>query len=169
MVCGGEANSRQVAERRLLLAEKTHHHNLDFRLTRRAFLPALVREVRVLSSTLKGDRNLALSELGNLPDEQLAVLRPMILPAFSIYVDGERVVGRHKETGVVIDLFPAEKEGVLTLNQFNGKVTLGAAGGRLAQHMGWDEAQGFAYVKDLFLSLVGHLVCIPQNYVESEE
>jgi hypothetical protein len=169
MVCGGETNSRQTAERRLLLVEKTRHHNLDFNLTRRAFFPALVREVRVLGSTLKGDRNPALSELGNLTDEQLAGLMPMILPAFSISVEGERVVGRHKETGVEIDLFLAEKESVLVLNQFNGKATLREVGGRLARHMGWDDARGFAYVKDLFLFLVGHLVCIPQNYVDFEE
>jgi hypothetical protein len=93
----------------------------------------------------------------------------MILPTGAVYVEGERVVGRYKKTGIKIDLFPAERESVLALNQFNGKVTLATAGNRLAQQMGWDEAQGFAYVKDLFLSLVGHLICAPRSSLEFEE
>jgi hypothetical protein len=104
-----------------------------------------------------------------LPDEQLAGLIPMILPAFAVYVEGECFVGRHKRTGTKIDLFPADKESVLALNQFNGKTTLAEAGSHLAQHMGWDDVQGFAYVKDLFLLLVSDLVCVPQNSVELEE
>jgi hypothetical protein len=151
------------------LAEKSSRRNLDFALSRRAFFPALLREAWVLSGVFEGKPAFALSELGNLSDDQLAGLIPMIVPAFAVYVEGEWVVGRHKKTGTKMQLFPAEKESVLALNLFNGKVTLAAAGSRLAQQLGWDEAQGFACVKDLFLSLVSHLVCAPRNPLEPEE
>jgi len=169
MASGGEKKGREMAEKRLPPAEKSRRHNLDFSLSRRAFFPALLREAWVLSGTLKGKPAFTFSELGDLPDNQLAGLIPMILPTVAVYIDGERVVGRYKRTGTEIELFPAEKENVLALNQFNGKATLATAGSRLAQQMGWDEAQGFAYVKDLFLSLVGHLVCVPRNPLEPEE
>jgi len=158
-----------MVEKRLTLAEKSHQHHLNFSLSRRAFFPALLREVQVLSSALRGSQSFALSGLGNLPDDQLARLIPMILPAFSTHIDGERVVGRHRETGAEVDLFPSEKENVLALNLFDGQTTLGTAGKRLAQQMGWDEVQGFAHVKDLFLTLVGHLVCVPRNSLEFDE
>jgi hypothetical protein len=151
------------------LGEKSHDPNLDFSLNRRAFFPALLREVRVLSSTLKGSSSFALSELGHLPDDQLARLIPMIQPAFSVYVEGAQVVGRHRETGTEVELFPAERENVLALNLFTGRITLATAGRRLAQQMDWDEAQGFALVKDLFLLLVSQLVCVPCNSPGPEE
>jgi hypothetical protein len=129
----------------------------------------LLREARVLSSTLKGGRSFALSDLGDLPDEQLARLIPLVRPVFAIYVDGEQVVAQHRETGSVAGLAPSTKENVLALNLFSGQINLGTAGRRLAREMGWDEPRGFAHVKDLFFSLVGSLVCIPLNSPQSEE
>jgi hypothetical protein len=129
----------------------------------------LLREARVLSSTLKGGRSFALSGLDDLPDEELARLIPLVRPGFAIYVDGEHVVAQNEKTGDIVDLGPSTKENVVALNHFDGQVNLGAVGRRLAHHMGWDEARGFAHVKDLFLSLVGRLVCVPLNAFESEE
>lgn len=151
------------------MAERSRRSDPDFGLSRRAFFPALFREVQVLSGSLKGGRSYALSELRDLPDDQLARLVPLILPVFAIYVDGERLVGRHAETGVVVELAPSVRENVLALNLFDGQITLGTAGRRLAQQMDWDEARGFAHVRDLFLSWVGRLVCVPRNSPEPEE
>jgi hypothetical protein len=151
------------------LAERSRRSDLGFSLSRRAFFPALLREARVLSGTLKGGRSYALSELAGLPDDQLARLVPLILPVYAIYVDGERLVGRHAETSAFVELAPSVRENVLALNLFDGQITLGTAGRRLAQQMDWDEARGLAHVKDLFLSLVGRLVCVPRNSPEPEE
>lgn len=128
----------------------------------------MIRDARVLSSTLKGGRSFALSELGDLPDEELARLFPLVRPGFAIYVDGEHVVAQNRETGDIVELGPSTKENVVALNHFSGEVNLGVVGRRLAHQMGWDEARGFAHVKDLFIALVGRLVCVPLNASEPE-
>jgi hypothetical protein len=138
-------------------------------MSRRAFLPALVREVRVLSTTARGKRSYELSDLGRLPDSQLARLIPMIHPALAIELVEERLTARHRETGEVVDLVPAVRENVLALNLFDGDLDLGMAGRRLAKQMSWDEAEGFAYAKSLFLSLVGRLVYFPRYSAAPEE
>jgi hypothetical protein len=123
----------------------------------------LLREARVLSSTLKGGRSFALSELAELPDEQLKALIPLVRPVFDVFVEGERLVARHKEAGSIIELGPATREQVMALNLLAAETRLEVAGRRMARQMGWQEERGFAYVKDLFLSLVAHLVCVPLN------
>ena len=45
----------------------------------------------------------------------------------------------------------------------------GEIGSRLAQEMGWDEARSFAHARDLFLSLVQHVVCVPKNPLELDK
>jgi hypothetical protein len=149
--------------------EGSGRSELDFSLSRRAFFPALIREAQVLSGTLKGVRSYPLRELGDLPDDQLADLIPVVQPDFAVLVEGEYLVARHRETGAVVQLVSAVKENVLALNLFDGRATLGTAGRLLARRMGWDGARGFAHVRELFLCLVGHLVCVPLNSPQPQE
>jgi hypothetical protein len=117
----------------------------------------------------RGGRSYALHELDDLPDEQLSKLIPTIRPDFSIHVDGDRMVARHAEKETVIDLCPATRENVLALNLFTGRITLGVAGRRLASQMAWPEDEGFAQVKEMFLLLVGRLMCVPRNTLPEQE
>jgi hypothetical protein len=143
--------------------------DLDFALSRRSFFPALLREAKVLSGTLQGVRSYPLRQLSDLPDDQLADLIPVIQPTISVVVEGEYLVGHHKDTDAVVQLVPSVKENVVALNLFDGRITLGTAGRLLARQMGWDGARGFAHVRDLFLSLAGRLICVPLNSPQPQE
>ena len=135
-----------------------------FSCSRREFLPSLLKETIVTLGMLRGGRGGRLSELADLPDEQLALIKPVVNPAFEIQVEEDDVLGRHKETGVVLRLFSVEeRERLAAFNLFNGKRNLGQVGRLLAEELGWDEARGFAQACEVFLSLVSHLVCLPKE------
>jgi len=135
-----------------------------FACTRRQFLPALLREVLVTLGMLRGGQGARLADLSHLPDEQLAHLRPIVNPACAITVDEDQVWARHKKTGTAVRLFAVEEADKLTaFNRFDGEHTLAEVGALLAEERGWDQAQGFALARDLFLELAGRLVCLPRD------
>jgi hypothetical protein len=140
------------------------HDNPAFSCSRRSFLPALLRETVVTLGMLRGGLGCRLSELGALPDDQLAQLKPVVNPAFEILIEEDCVWGRHRKTGAIVRLFSMEeRENLLSFNLFDGIHDLGQAGQRLAQEMGWEEARAFAHAKEFFLYLVGKLVCVPKD------
>jgi hypothetical protein len=99
----------------------------------------------------------------------LAQIRPIVNPQYEILVDGDHVCCRSRETKAVRKLFVMKKENLVTFNQFDGRRNLGEIGVRLAQEMGWDEDDGFAHARDLFLDLVDRLVCVPRDPVEAAD
>jgi hypothetical protein len=132
--------------------------------SRRAFFPALLREATVTLGMLRGGQGGRLSELGNLPEQKLALLKPIVNPAYEILVEEDSVWGRYKSTGATIKLFDLEeRESLLAFNMFDGKHNLGQIGRQLAQEMGWPEAAGFVYAKDLFIFAAGYLICVPKD------
>jgi len=135
-----------------------------FTCTRRGFLPVLLREAIVTLGMLRGGEGCRLSELENLPDEQLAGIKPMVNPAFEIGVEAGHVLARYKKTGATVPLFAVDETAALTaFNLFDGRHTLDEAGVHLADQMDWDKGAGFTYARDLFLQLVESLVCIPKD------
>ena len=135
-----------------------------FSCSRREFLPSLFKETIVTLGMLRGGRGGRLSELADLPDEQLALIKPIVNRAFEIHVEGDRVLGKHKETGIVLELFSVEEgERLAAFNLFDGKRNLGQIGMLLSEELGWDESRAFAEARELFLSLVSHLVCVPKE------
>jgi hypothetical protein len=113
---------------------------------------------------LRGGQGGRLSELGSLPDEQLAQLKPILNPAYEILVEENGVWGRYRDTGALIRLFGLEeKKNLLAFNMFNGKHTLGQIGEQLAREMGWDGARGFLQARDLFLFAASWLVFVPKD------
>ena len=136
---------------------------LAFACSRRDFWPALLQEARVLYGSIKGGQGGRLSELGDLPDDQLAQVRPIVNPEYEIFVDGNYVCCKARETERTRQLFVMKRENLATFNLFNGRYTLGQIGARLAQVMGWEEGRGFAYARDLFLALVERMVCVPRD------
>jgi hypothetical protein len=148
-------------------AEPTDHRpdqRPPFACSRREFLPSLLKETIVTLGMLRGGRGGRLSELTDLPNEQLALIKPVVNRAFEIHVEDDYVLGRHKETGIVLKLFSVEEsERLAAFNLFDGKRNLGQVGRFLAEELGWDEARGFAQAREVFLSLVSHLVCVPKE------
>lgn len=138
--------------------------DLSFACNRRQFLPALLREALVTVGLLRGGQGARLADLGRLPDERLARLRPMINPACNIVIEEDQVWARHKKTGAVVRLFAIEEaDRLAAFNHFNGEHTLAEVGTLLAEERDWDQAEGFALARDLFLELAGRLVCLPRD------
>ena len=152
---------------------KHPRRDLSFTCSRRTFFRALFQEVAVIHGSLKGGHGCRLSELGSLPDHQLAEVRPIVNPDCEILVGQGYVWSRPKEKGekteATLKLFPTEKENMVVFNMFNGRHNLGEIGSHLAQEMGWDKARSFAHARDLFLSLVQHVVCVPKKPLEIDK
>jgi hypothetical protein len=146
------------------VSEQHLRHEQAFVCSRRAFLPSLLREAVVTLGMMRGGYGGRLSELGELPPEQLARIRPVLNPAYEILVEQDQVWAREIKTDRIVELFSVEDtENLAAFNLFNGKMTLGEVGARLSQELDWDETTAFAHVRDLFLSLVVHLVCVPRD------
>jgi hypothetical protein len=142
------------------------YRHLPFVYSRRRLLPALVQEALVTLGMTRGGLGCRLSELGSLPNGQLACVRPMINFACEILVDEDQVWARDLKAGSIVRLFSVdEREKLLVFNLFDGEHNLAEIGGRLAQEMDWDEARAFACARELFLDLVGCLVCLPREPV----
>lgn len=145
------------------MPSKPSRRGPSFVTSRRDFWPALLQEAMVTIGSFRGGQGGRLSELGDLTDEQLAQVRPTVNPEYELFPDGEYICCKLKEGEATRKLFRMKKENLLAFNHFSGRYTLGEIGDRLAQQMGWDEAQGFAYARDLFLALVERMVCVPKD------
>lgn len=145
-------------------AEQYRRNAEAFSCTRRRFLPALVREAIVTLGMLRGGEGGRLSELASLPDEQLAIIKPVVNPAFAIEMEGEKVLARYRETGATVPLFAVDEDAAWTaLNLFDGRHTIEEVGICLSDQMVWYEDAGRVYARDLFLRLVENLVCVPKD------
>lgn len=142
---------------------KYPQRDLSFTCSRREFFRALFQEGIVFRGSLQGGQGFRLSDLGSLPDSQLARIRPMLNPDCEISVDQGHAWSRSKKAGSILRLFPTAKENTLTFDMFTGQHTLEEIGQHLAQEMGWDEARAFAQARGLFLSLVERQVCFPKD------
>jgi hypothetical protein len=140
--------------------------DLPFTCSRRNFFGALLQELFVISGSLKGKQPYQLSELGSLPDDELAQVKPIVNPDYKIFADQGHIWGQGKKTEVTLKLFPMAKENLAVFNLFDGQHNLGQISEHLSQEMDWDEARGFGHARNLFLSLVSRLVCVPKDPLE---
>jgi hypothetical protein len=134
-----------------------------FACSRRNVWPALLQELRVWYDSIQGQPGGRLAALRDLDDEQLAKIRPMLNPDYEILVEQDVVCCRAKGVTETRPLFRMKQENLTTFNQFIGQRTLAEIGAQLAQQMGWEQAEGFCYARDLFLDLVDRLVCVPRD------
>ncbi|MBN1201616.1 MAG: hypothetical protein JXJ20_07150 [Anaerolineae bacterium] len=130
---------------------------------RRRFLPLLLQEIFVTFDSFKGKPVHQLTDLGKLPDEEIALIKPVINPQYQVFTERGHVCARHKETGSSLQLFAMQQANLEVFNRINGQITLGEIGAQVAQELDWDEDAAFEHVKELFLSLAVHLVCVPKN------
>ena len=142
---------------------KQQDSELPFKVSRRQFWRALLQEVVVTYDAFKGREGYALSELANLPDEQMARVKPVLHPDCETFVEQGYMWGRCKQTEATLKLFPVVRENMMAFELFDGQHDLGEIGETVAQEMGWDTARGFAHARKLFLLLVSRLVCVPKG------
>jgi len=146
-----------------LTSDPNSSHDQTLRLSRRAFFRALVTDLRGLSGAFAGTETRALSALHQLPMDELARIVPVLNRGLTVVVEGERLVALNSRSGTRLDLLPATRANVLTLNLFESGVALGVAGRRLAHQVGWAEEEAMEHVRSLFLDLAGCLVYLPRN------
>ncbi len=139
------------------------HSRIRFTCSRRQFWRALLQEAIVSYESARGREGVRLSDLGSLPDEQLAELRPMLSSAYTVTIRSGQVCSRSKATGEVAALFPKAPENLAAFNLFDGRHSLREAGRRVAEEMGWDERRGFAHARELFIALVARQICVPKD------
>jgi len=146
------------------------NENLELPYSRRTFWRGLLHEAFVVSGLLKGGQECKLSELGALPAEMLAQVRPVVHPSCEIFVDDDAVCSRCRETDAVTRLFSVDNTArMAALGMFDGEHTLEQVGVRVAQAMDWDEDRGQACARALFVSLAERLICVPRDPLEIEE
>ena len=107
-----------------------------------------------------------LSQLGNLPDEQLSEIIPKILPDCKILIEHGFVLATPAGADEATELFSVDSPALTVFNQFNGQTFLADVVGTIARNMDWDIDYAFAYVRGVFLSLVVAGVCIPAFFTK---
>lgn len=151
------------------MSDGQSRREIPFTFTRRQFWRALLQQVVVTRGVTQGKPEGRLSELGSLPDDRLALVRPIMNPSYEIFVDQDHVWCKHTQSGNTIKLFPIEQENLAVFNLFNGEHTLDEIARLVSQEMGWDQTQSFTHARNMFLLLVSHLVCVPQDPPEINE
>ena len=144
---------------------KHSRRDMDISCTRRTFFRALFQEAAVIRGSLEGKLGCRISELGSLPDEQLAAVRPVVNPDYEIRLDQGQVWAIYKlREQPPLALFSMEEtEKLSAFNMFNGNHTLGEIARRIAQELGEDEAAAFGHLREFFLSLAKSMVCLPRE------
>lgn len=135
-------------------------------ISRRHIFGRLLGEVLAAADECKGVRHLQLDNVFGLPDERLGMIVPQVRNDVEIIVVGDLVKARCRRRADPITLFTSEPAGLFVFNRFNGEVSLSQVGAEIAVAMSWTNAQGFAYVRSLFLKMVELRVCVPSNPVE---
>lgn len=146
--------------------------NQPFAVSRRKFWRALLHEAIVFAGSIKGGQGFKLADLDAMPDEQLALIKPVVNSKCRIFVEQGYVCSRDRQEQqieIALKLFPVKQEYLVVFNMFNGQHTLGEIGEQAALEIGWEQAKGFTHAKTLFLDLARRLVCLPQNSPEIDE
>ena len=134
--------------------------------SRRDLWRVLLQEILVLRGSIKGGQGCRLADLSSLPDEQLARVRPTLNTDCQVFADQGYVCGRLGNSKDCLRLFAENRENLVAFNLFDGEHRLDEIGARVSQEMSWDESKAFAHTRDLFLSLVRHMVCFPKDPLE---
>lgn len=146
------------------MADDPVRPGLRFLYSRRTFWRALFQEMLVASGVVHGGRECRLEDLGRLPDDELAKLRPIVHPACQIFVDGDAVWSRVRGKEEAVRLFRSDDVASrVALGMFDGERTLGEIGAGLGEALDRDEEWAFARARGLFLSLANRLICIPKD------
>ena len=125
-------------------------------LSRRQFF----RGIRTGYQILTGKSAFKLSMLESLPSETLGQLVPMIVTDWQLIEQDEYVWGVSAYNEEPVKLFGIKTPAYSCFNLFGCMNSLDMISSQIAQEMGWESPQSFAYVRELFLSLVKLGICV---------
>lgn len=135
---------------------------LTFRFSRRQLFANFKIQWAVAEGEERGGKGYKLSLLGMLPDRQLALIIPMIVPDCHISVSDGFVWGKLPDPAQRLKLFPHKDTPLCVFNLINGRTPLEHIATCLQQQVAWERERSFAYVRGFFLHLVQLRVCVPQ-------
>ncbi len=143
--------------------EQVPRADLTLRVSRRRLWSAIKAELLANRGLVRGIPALKLSELGRLPDDELAQIIPGVAPGCGISVRDQFVWGQLPGNEPPTRLFPLGSPALMAFNLFNGQTPLGEVAEQLAVRLGegWDAARAFALARGLFLALVVAGICRP--------
>lgn len=127
---------------------------LSLKWDRRKVLSMFATELRVLADARHGGSAYKLSDLGNLPDDLLELMTPVIVPGCTITERQELMWGGFARSTRRVRLFSAASPARRVCESFDGRTPLGVIGRRLAEETGWEPTRAFAYTRGVFLHLV---------------
>lgn len=136
---------------------------LPIAVSRRQFFSAIISELEGMNRVSEGGQALKLADLGDLPDERLKGVIPLISPDCEVWVDKGFIYTYSRSKERPIKLFPEDSQIRFVLDLFNGTHTLSEISHRLVKKSGWESDQAFAFVRGVFLSLVFVRICFPVN------
>ena len=131
--------------------------------SRRSFFRWLTGRGVATFEEAMGRPQLALSDLPNLPPEELGRLIPTVCPSTEILIREDHVIARTPPDGADLVLFPVSSLELTIFNLFNGQNTLLQAVQRVGAECGVEQQDAMSVARDLFLRLVAHAVCAPAN------
>lgn len=123
-------------------------------INRRQFFQGIIHDLRTIRTDDAAPKSIRLTDLGSMPDDELAQVVPTLLPECVISVHHGYVWGNQPEDKDAIRLFPQDIQANFVLGLFDGKNTVRFASEVLAEQFGWDANLAFAYTRGVFLWLV---------------
>ena len=144
--------------------EEVPYGRLPIRISRRKLLPALMTELEAFNKRADGGVVLQLEDLGTCPDEQLALITPILVPSCKITIERDGVYAELPSISKPFELFPLDTPAATVFKLFDGMTTLDEISEYLSHQTGWEISRAFAYTRGFFLWLVVAGVCLPKGY-----
>jgi hypothetical protein len=122
-------------------------------VTRRQFFAGLMNEVRAFARE-EEHPVYRLSDLGDMPDVELARVVPAMLPGCQLAEQDGFIWGKTPGTRKGLRLFPADSPARFVMEQFDGQRSILDASRQWIERSGWEKQRALAYVRGVFLWLV---------------
>jgi len=131
--------------------------------TRRGFFRQFLVETICLVEEVKGEPQMRMSELDQVPDDVIRKMIPVFNESHSCRIEGDRLLMKHKKTGLFEEVCRMEPSQRYILRCFDGHHTLEDIGQLFEDRFGQDKDAGYQQVKSLFMFLAKRMICHPAH------
>jgi hypothetical protein len=145
--------------------EQFPRRRLPLGITRDKLWSVIQIELEVSDGLRDGGVAFKLADLGEWPDEKLALIIPLVIPGCKIFIKHNFAYATPPKSHQSIQLFPLSSPAAQAFNTFDGINLLAEIASTVARTNTWDDDHAFAYCRGLFLSLVTLGICQPKMEV----
>lgn len=132
---------------------------------RRTFFRRILTETIGLTEEIRGRQQLRLSELEELPDDQLGELVPVLRQAAFFRIEGNRLLIQTQSGGPFHEVFHLTARDLSIMDHMDGQTTLRQLSLKIAATFGFEHEKIYSRAKALFLALAKCGICRPANAV----